>query len=89
MEIFTTAIRIKKRIVARSRRIINEFGRSRRNGFTMFIAEEEKLGVFMLRWGKSRSKVVVVEARIIFFISRCWFGWITTKYENITNIPPM
>lgn len=33
--------------------------------------------------------VVVAEMIDIFLISNCWLGWITTKYENITNIPPM
>lgn len=69
--------------------MMNMFGNNRRYEGIFLSIEDGNKEISMDLWGINKIVAERVVAKIIFLISRCWFGWMTTKYENITSIPPI
>ena len=88
LAIFTTAISARNRTRARMIKIAVVFGMRRRKEFIFVVEEDENSGLLVKRCGIIRTRVVDEAVKSIFFILNVCFGWITTKYESITSIPP-
>jgi hypothetical protein len=88
IEIFTTTIIVNRRIVAN---IINVGILCSVYRILVCFTYTEFIEKFISDIDEININIIVDEDRVEITMraGRVWFGVIATKYENITNIPPM